>query len=549
MWRRFSPQTRIFCVWSKPATNISWPDRDSTHDSDSAWSAGRIPCHSRRVITLPSATAEAGCGRGFSPQTRIFCVWSKPATNISWPDRDSTHDSDSAWSAGRIPCHSRRVITLPSATAEAGCGRGFSPQTRIFCVWSKPATNISWPDRDSTHDSESAWSAGGIPCHSRRVITRALRFVCLGLSRDGRAVELVDLVDEHGGVEVGRRHRALDQLLLLEDALELRPLRESADAEAWIGAVVHPLQHEPRVEHVQRVLERLGLVARLRLRLRIHLPVDAHRRLGVGETEHGGLGDAAREAHEHGGVLRHLVVTRGQGLAEHLVHHGQIEATHLHAAVFDGGLQGVPQREAIHRLLLQGEPTRRAHSHREDLDVLLGIEAGGGNQRLGEGYRARGERGHADSLALEIGDLLNRAVAWHDEAIDRLARLHVESLDLDALLAADHDLLGAEGDDLEIARRELLHARRRALHARHRHVEALLLPVAERLGQRGVSGVADGDVLGGDGEHDLLEGLVLRVAGHLPQANQDAHDRDGGDDALHRVSSLSGPEARVMLTR
>src|SRR5215471_7128869 len=97
---------------------------------------------------------------------------------------------------------------------------------------------------------------------------RTLRLVRLSLSRDGRAIELVDLVDEHGGVEVGRRHRALDQLLLLEDVLELRPLRESADAEAWIGAVVHPLQHEARVEHVQRVLERLGLVARLRLRLR-----------------------------------------------------------------------------------------------------------------------------------------------------------------------------------------------------------------------------------------------------------------------------------------
>src|SRR5215471_18336439 len=110
--------------------------------------------------------------------------------------------------------------------------RRFSPQTRIFCVWSKPATKISWPDRGSAHDSDSAWSAGRILCRSRRGITRTLRLVSSGLGNDGRAVELVDLVDEHGGVEVGRRHRALDQLLLLEDVLERRPLREGADAEA-----------------------------------------------------------------------------------------------------------------------------------------------------------------------------------------------------------------------------------------------------------------------------------------------------------------------------
>src|SRR5215813_5473077 len=65
---------------------------------------------------------------------------------------------------------------------------------------------------------------GGIPCRSRRGIMTKLR------------------------------------LLLLEDVLECRPLRERADAEARIGSVVHSLQHEARVEHVQRVLERLGLV-------------------------------------------------------------------------------------------------------------------------------------------------------------------------------------------------------------------------------------------------------------------------------------------------
>src|SRR5262245_8941837 len=540
-----------------------------------AWASSQSRSSRSSAVVVPKVRTSCPCpppapGARTHAVTLFLCTSSpqlrstmRSIAALLWPccrpEEGPHHDfaRRARWQQFRVPAPPASVSASDSHTTDtrrrpSGRAPFSSPRADFvharFCVWSKPPTNISWLDRDSTHDSDSAWSAGRIPCRSRRGMTRTLRLVSLGLSRYGCAIELVDLVDEHGRVEVGRRHRALDQLLLLEDVLERRPLRESADAEARIGTVVHPLQHEARVEHVQRVLERLGLVARLRLRLRIHLPVDAHRRLGVGETEHGGLGDAPREADEHGGVLRHLVVARRESLAEHLVHHGQIETTHLHAAVLDGGLQGVPQREAIHRLLLQGEPARRANSHREDLDVLLGIEAGGGDQRLGEGHRTRGERRHADSLALEICDLLERALAGYDEAIDRLTRLNVKSPDLDALLTADHDLLGAEGDDLEIARRELLHARRRALHARHRHVEALLLPVAEGLGQRGVTGVADGDVLGGDGEHHLLERLVLRVAGR-PQAEQDAHDRDGGDDALHRESSLSGPEARVMLTR
>jgi hypothetical protein len=74
--------------------------------------------------------------------------------------------------------HRRRTlnfqIALPksAATRRAGRGRGFSPQTRVFCVPSKPATKISWLARDSADESDSAWSAGGIPCRSRRGITK-----------------------------------------------------------------------------------------------------------------------------------------------------------------------------------------------------------------------------------------------------------------------------------------------------------------------------------------------------------------------------------------
>src|SRR5215813_4872178 len=93
-------------------------------------------------------------------------------------------------------------ICSAMATREAGCGRGFSPQTRVFCVWSKPQPMISWLDRDGTDESDSGWSAGGIPCRSRRGIMTKLRLVRLGLCHDGCAVELVDLVDQRRGVEV-----------------------------------------------------------------------------------------------------------------------------------------------------------------------------------------------------------------------------------------------------------------------------------------------------------------------------------------------------------
>src|SRR5262245_46020437 len=56
--------------------------------------AHRIPTPATALEARPPATRGAGCGRGFSPQTRIFCVSSKPATRISWLARDSTHESD-----------------------------------------------------------------------------------------------------------------------------------------------------------------------------------------------------------------------------------------------------------------------------------------------------------------------------------------------------------------------------------------------------------------------------------------------------------------------
>src|SRR5439155_1209091 len=72
-----------------------------------------------------------------------------------------------------------------------------------------------------------------------------LGLVLPGLLDDGGAVEAIDLLEERARVEVGRGHRAFDDLLVLEDALELVPLGEGADAEPRIRAVDHSLQGEP----------------------------------------------------------------------------------------------------------------------------------------------------------------------------------------------------------------------------------------------------------------------------------------------------------------
>src|SRR6266436_6871217 len=151
-------------------------------------------------------------------------------------------------------------------------------------------------------------------------------------------------------------------------------------------------------------------------------------------------------------------------------------------------------------------------------------------------------------LPLRSGQLLQGTVRRHHEAINRLAGLNVEALDLHALLPADDDLLGAEGDDLQIARGQLLHAGRGALDAGHRHVEPFLLPVAQRLRQRRMRRVADRDVLGGHGEHDFLQRLVLRQPHRAPHCQEGAHDHRSDSDAPHRRSFLSGPKARAAVT-
>src|SRR5207244_9265548 len=71
-----------------------------------------------------------------------------------------------------------------------------------------------------------------------------LGLVLPGLLDDGGAVEAIDLLEERARVEVGRGHRAFDDLLVLEDALELVPLGEGADADALIRAVVHVLHRQ-----------------------------------------------------------------------------------------------------------------------------------------------------------------------------------------------------------------------------------------------------------------------------------------------------------------
>jgi len=243
-----------------------------------------------------------------------------------------------------------------------------------------------------------------------------------------------------------------------------------------------------------------------------------------------------REAHEDGRVLGDVVVARGERLPDHLLQHGEIQPAHLHAAVLQRGLQGVPEGEGVDLLLLEGEPARGAHAHGQELHVFLGVDAHGGHEGLGDGHRARGKGGDADGLAPQVGDLLERAVRRHHETVDGLARLHVEALDLDSLLPPDEDLLGPQGHDLDVAAAELLEAGRRALHARHSDIESLLLPVAERLGHRRMRGMAHGDVLRGHREDHLLEGLVLSEARGAPDHEHATYECSC--DALHERSSL-----------
>jgi hypothetical protein len=60
-----------------------------------------------------------------------------------------------------------RILRWLGRNGEGGGGGARHSWTPIFCVWSKPKTNISWRARDSTNERDSGWSRDGALPHPR----------------------------------------------------------------------------------------------------------------------------------------------------------------------------------------------------------------------------------------------------------------------------------------------------------------------------------------------------------------------------------------------
>src|SRR5947207_6155468 len=153
--------------------------------------------------------------------------------------RASTHDLSSPAQSPLVPMRRRSQPSWGKNGVRRERRRYGSSRWRAICS----QVSVTWPSASMI----SKLIVSSPPC--------GLGLVLPGLLDDGGAVEAIDLLEERARVEVGRGHRAFDDLLVLEDALELVPLGERADAEARIRAVVHALQGEPSVEHVHGVLE------------------------------------------------------------------------------------------------------------------------------------------------------------------------------------------------------------------------------------------------------------------------------------------------------
>src|SRR5262245_41322545 len=120
--------------------------------------------------------------------------------------------------------------------------------------------------------------------------------VAPGLRRDLAGIEMIHLLDQLVGDEVLRVH------LLLEHG----PLEEELDVVAVVDlGVLSPPRHagrlqapvgHARLQHLDVVLHRGGLVLAGGLRRREHLVDDAHRRLGIVQGEDRRLGVGAPEA-------------------------------------------------------------------------------------------------------------------------------------------------------------------------------------------------------------------------------------------------------------
>ena len=82
----------------------------------------------------------------------------------------------------------------------------------------------------------------------------------------------------------------------------------------------------------------------------------------------------------------------------------------------------------------------------------------GGGERARDDDAAGGHRGHADALALELREALDRAVVRHGDAVDVALIGGIEALRLDTLLPADCERVERRQAVWRVAAGDRLHA-------------------------------------------------------------------------------------------
>src|SRR5438132_1309258 len=257
--------------------------------------------------------------------------------------------SGSAWATA--------VKALAASMYQKEC-RSATALSKGFCTSARHETaNRTWPIFSG---SSATTLAATIPATTTAASDGLTFIACLlatgsrcasavlpGLPDHRLLVEAVDLVDQLVGEDLVDVPGALDEVLLSIERFQPGPLRRGRGAPPLVFAVVNPLGLEARVENAERRLERLRLVSRLQPGLRIDLPVDAHRSLGIGEAEECRLGEATREGDRHVRMLGQEVVARHHHLAEQVLHEGRGDLAELQPAVLEAGLEVAPEGHRV----------------------------------------------------------------------------------------------------------------------------------------------------------------------------------------------------------
>ena len=248
--------------------------------------------------------------------------------------------------------------------------------------------------------------------------------------------------------------------------------------------------------------------------------------LGIGDREDRALGVGAREAGQLFRPRVDRVLQRDEAVGRKALDEALVEDAELQADVLDQRVLRVELAEGVDLLGAQQRRGLSALTGDDEIDVGIRVQTGGGGECARDDDAGRRHVGDADRLALEVAELLDRAVGRDGDRVARRLVGRVEILDLHPLEPADGQRLHARQRHQEFARGHEFDAVGRPGERDHLDVQPFLGEPTHLGGHRELRADAGGERARAGADPDARLGLGGRGGDE-----EDEGDERGAGDA------------------